>query len=392
MPYKTKEPVRTPVHGLVDDRSGHNLVDHLDYVISNPPLENAPAGTKEAQPPHVFTIVQKISHKPKEQGGGAVVVTCHLDEDKSTYYVAKIYDGFEYELAQPGSTGLDCMYRADMDYSREAAAYESMPAHFQGAIAPRYFGSWTFPVSTGVPGRLRWVRMVLIEYIHGECMLDMILHARGATRSNPEPELEWPDETPTIDYRLLPPEEERLDVLARIVEAETMIWWYGGVKHGDVAPRNVIVSRTGPSNAVSRVTLIDFNVAHVLRRCDRGLETIEKLGLGKGLPISPIERYWPGIDFAYGSKYSWWIPESWRMEDEDGNRDASYVIAAKWLIHRWRASPKFQPPSEENFLNRSYHEGLGEPRVQLIKDLKSFLAERRQAMGQRKGQSKGGEH
>ena len=392
IPYKTKDAVRTPVRGLVDDRSGRNLVNHLDFVVANPPLEGAPVDTKEAQPRRVLTILQTISHKPKPTGGGAVVVGCHLDEDQSTQYVAKIYDGFEYELAQPGSTGLDCMYRADMDYSREAAAYESIPARFQGSIAPRYFGSWTFPLPTGVPGRRpRWVRMVLVEYIRGECMLDMVLRARGATRSDPEPRPEWPDETPTIDCRLLPPEEERLDILARIVEAETMLWWYGGVKHGDVAPRNVMISRSGAPNAASRLTLIDFNAAYVAHRCERGLETIKRLGLGKGLPTSPIQRYWPGMDFAYGSKYSWWIPESWRVEDDDGNRDASHVIAAKWLIHRWRASPKFQPPSED-FLNRSYHQERDEPYPQLINEMKSFLAERRQASGPQRGQSGPGKH
>jgi hypothetical protein len=231
--------------------------------------------------------------------------------------------------------------------------------------------------------------MVLVEYVHGECMLDMILHARGATRSNPEPE--WPQESRPIDYRLLPPDEERLDVLARIVEAEMTIWWYGGVRHGDVAPRNVIISRAGPSNAVSRVTLIDFNAAHVFHRCDRGRQAIAGLGIGKGLPMSPIEEEWPGTSFAYGGKYSGWIPKSWCVEDDDGNRDASYVLAAKWLINRWKASPKFQPPSDD-FLNCPSNHGMDEPFPQLLRELKSFLAERRQASGQQKGQSGARKH
>ncbi|KAK4153551.1 hypothetical protein C8A00DRAFT_33712 [Chaetomidium leptoderma] len=384
--YKNKDPVRTPVHGLVDDRSGRSLVDHMAFVISHPPLDTgAPADTK-AQRPRMLTIVQKISHRPKEQGGGTVVVTSHLDADRSTQYVAKIYDGFEYELADPGYQGLDCMCRADMDYSREAAAYESIPVRFQGSTVPQYFGSWTFPLPTGVPGRPRWVRMVLVEYIHGECMLDMILYARGATRSNPEPER--PDESRPIDYRLLPPDEERLDVLARIVEAETMIWWYGGVHHGDVAPRNVIISRSGHSNAVSRVALIDFNAAYVLHRCERGRNAIKTLGIGEGLPMSPIENEWPGTSFAYGGKYSGWIPENWCVEDDDGNRDASHIIAAKWLINRWKTSPKFQPPSDY-FLNSQNHQGMDEPYPQLVEELKSFVAERRQVSGQQKDQQKG---
>jgi hypothetical protein len=375
--YRNKDPVRTSVSGLVDDESGRNLVDHMGFVISNPPLDTGTPADTEAQRPRRLTIVRKISHKPKERGGGAVVVSCYLDADPSTQYVAKIYDGFEYELAEPGYQGDDCMYRADGDYSREAAAYESIPTRFQGSIVPRYFGSWTLPLPTGVPGRPRWVRMVLVEYIHGECMLDMILHAKGATRSNPEPE--WPRESRPIDYRLLPADEERLDVLVRIVEAEITILWYGGVRHGDVAPRNVIISRSGPSNAVpvSRVTLIDFNAALVLHRCDRGRQAAAALGIGKGLPISPIEEKWPGASFAYGGKYSEWIPKSWCIQDDDGNRDASYILAAKWLINRWKASPKFQPPSDE-FLTCSSNYGLDEPFPQLIEELKSFLAERQQ--------------
>ncbi|KAK4247615.1 hypothetical protein C7999DRAFT_14393 [Corynascus novoguineensis] len=171
--YESKDPVRRPVDGLIDD-SGHYLVDHMDFAISNSPLDGpAPASTK-AQPPRVLTIVKTLSHKPKEKGGGGpVVVTCHLDTDHSTLSVAKIFDGFEYELVdEPGKYGSDCMYRADMHYSREAATYASIPARFQGDIVPRYFGSWTFPLPTGVPHRHRWVRMILIEYVDGECMLD----------------------------------------------------------------------------------------------------------------------------------------------------------------------------------------------------------------------------
>lgn len=386
IPYRTTEDrteaaVRMPARGLTWDS-----VDHLDFVISNPPLEGAPVDdTEQARPPRALIIVQKLSHKRKRTGGGTVVVSCHLDGDQSTQYVAKIYDGFEYQLVEPGSDGLDCMYRADMDYSCEAAAYESIPARFQGSIAPRYYGSWTFPLSTNVPGRLRWVRMVLVEYIDGECMMDMMLHSRGATRSNPEPKLEWPDEEPRIDYSLLPPEEERLDILARIVEAESMLWWYGGVKHNDVAPRNVIISRSTSSNAASRVTLIDFNAAYVLHRCNDGLERIKKLGLGKRLPMSPIQRYWPGTKFVYGSDFSWWLPERWRVEDAPGYRHSCYVFAVKWLIRRWRASPKFQPPSDD-FLNCPYRQPREEPFPQLLNELKAFLAERRQASGQQKNQ------
>lgn len=183
--YKNKDPVRIPVRGLAYE-SG-NRVDHMGFVISNPPLDRTTKANTGAKPQRELTIVQKVNHKPKADGGGPIVVRCSLDSDKSTIYIAKIYDGFEYALAERGESGCDCIYLADMHYSREAAAYESIPVRFYGSIVPQYFGSWTFPLPTGTYGRRRWVRMVLMEDVPGECMLDMILSAKGATRSNPEP-------------------------------------------------------------------------------------------------------------------------------------------------------------------------------------------------------------
>jgi hypothetical protein len=360
--YGNKELVRRPVRGLVDNY-GNNLVDHMGFVVSNPPLDTPAPANVEAQPAQVLTIMETISHKPKEQGGGPVVVCCYLNADESAQYVAKIYDGS------------DCMYWADIHYSRETAAYEAIHARFQGSIVPRYFGCWTFPLSTGVPNRHRWVRMILIEYIHGECILDIILRAWGATRANPRP-AGWREESPSLDYSLLAPENERLGILARIVEADTMIWWYVGVSHMDVEPRNVMISRSGPANAVPRVALIDFNNAFVLHRSDRGRQIIENLGLGKGLPGSPIERYWSGSQFAYGGSFHDWILESWAVEDDE--YQVSHVLAAKWLIDTWRASTRFQPPSEE-FLNQESHGRMGEPFRRLIEEFKSFLARSRSA-------------
>ncbi|KAH6854541.1 hypothetical protein B0I37DRAFT_362282 [Chaetomium sp. MPI-CAGE-AT-0009] len=367
--YKNKDPVRNPVGGLVTYESG-NQVDHMSFVISNPPLDPTPTVNTGAQPSRVLTIVQKVSHKPKRDGGGPVVVRCYLDSEESTLRIAKIYDGFEYALAdEPGTKGLDCMYRADMDYSREAAAYEAIPARFQGSIVPLYFGSWTFPVPAGVHGERRWVRMVLMEDVPGECMLDTILRARGGTRSNPVPF------TYSYNYSLLPPEEERLDILARIVEAESELHWFAGVEHRDVEPRNVIISRSGPSNAVSRITLIDFNASYVLHRCEDGRQKMAETGHGKGLPPSVIERYWFTTRFAHLGEYSEWIPQSW-VESGSG----SYLLAAKWLVRRWMGSPKFRPPSED-FLNSPTHKYRAEHFRPLIEEMRSLVAKDGQARG-----------
>ncbi|KAL2015018.1 hypothetical protein VTK56DRAFT_6518 [Thermocarpiscus australiensis] len=358
--YKNKDPIRKPVRGLVDEY-GKPKVDHISFVISHPPLDTSTPAEVES---HILTIVDKLSHNPKEKGGGPHLVTCYLDADQSRHYVAKIYDGLEYALAN--GWGDDCMYLADMHYSREAAAYESIPLRFQGNIAPRYFGSWTFPLRTGAYGKQRWVRMILIEHIQGECMLDIILRAKGEARGGTQQKA-WNDEPRMVDYRLLPPEKERLDILARIVEAELNIWWYGGVMHGDVGPRNVMISRSKTSNAVSRVALIDFNAAYVLHRCEKGRQIIATLGIGKGLPVSPIERYWYGADFSYRGIYSEWIPESWGVNDAD----IADTHAMEWLVSRWIDSPNFKRPSDE-FLTSPMHQQLGETFAHKIEYLQNY--------------------
>ncbi|GAW23872.1 hypothetical protein ANO14919_134490 [Xylariales sp. No.14919] len=61
----------------------------------------------------------------------------------------------------------DFVWQADMDYSREAAAYNHLEAAMKlqlPGFAPRYYGSWTFELPvTG--NRRRAVRLILIEYI-----------------------------------------------------------------------------------------------------------------------------------------------------------------------------------------------------------------------------------
>ncbi|KAL2134720.1 hypothetical protein VTI74DRAFT_11040 [Chaetomium olivicolor] len=87
--------------------------------------------------------------------------------------------------------------------AREAATYEAIPACFQGDMVPRYYGSWTFPLPTGTPGQQGWVRMILIEYVYGECMRDVMLHAQGLTRHGIDPAGLWDKHHPP-KYRLPP--------------------------------------------------------------------------------------------------------------------------------------------------------------------------------------------
>jgi serine/threonine protein kinase len=294
------------------------------------PLETEAAGDAKC---HTLTINRIISHKPKENGGGPYLASCYLDSDKSRLYVAKIYDALEYQLADAGDNGRDCMYLADKDYAREAAAYQSIPQHFPGDIVPRYFGSWTFFLQTvsGAAARTRPVRMILLEHIQGYTMLDAIV------RAIPD-NMKWPRK---VDYSLLPPEEERLEILGRVVEVEVALWWCAGVRHNDVSPRNVMISRTSDNSL--RVVLIDFNLAHVDGYFERGQQSLTRRETDS-LPISPIERYWPGSDFTSRCEFAGWIPESWHENSDVGN-----AKALEWLVFRWKGSPKYQRLSEDFF-------------------------------------------
>ncbi|KAK3306254.1 uncharacterized protein B0T15DRAFT_534821 [Chaetomium strumarium] len=100
------------------------------------------------------------------------------------------------------------MLRADCDYSLEAWAYKMMQPVIGGTVVPAYFGSWTFSLDTGRPNQQRWVRMILIELVEGESMLDMMLPAT----------MDKHGEKGVVDYSRLPPEDFRLRVLQNILK------------------------------------------------------------------------------------------------------------------------------------------------------------------------------
>ncbi|KAL1861851.1 hypothetical protein VTK73DRAFT_6898 [Phialemonium thermophilum] len=311
--------LRQPIREVVDDSddSDEPSLDRVAIALSAPPLETAPPPEIER---HQLTIVKKLGYR--QEGRGAVVVTCHLDGDASRVLVAKIYDGLEYPVA---SYGYDFMYLADRDYSREAGAYRAFPQSFQGSIVPRYFGSWTFPVEEIGRG-VRWVRMILVEHVDGQCVFDLILRAKGAT-GPPYKDIRKILEQP-VDYALLPPESERLEVLAAVIENDIKLSWFAGVVHHDIAPRNVLYRR---EDSTLRVVIIDFNDVEI-----RTPRLVEKQRRGERLlPLSPIERYWAGSNF---SEFAEWVPPDW-----DSDRD----LGRLWLCERWWGSPCYRPPYDD---------------------------------------------
>ncbi|KAL2127513.1 hypothetical protein VTI74DRAFT_10621 [Chaetomium olivicolor] len=323
-------------------------VDRVAFALCNPPIETEPPGPRE----RILTIT---GSKTLRDEGGAHILTCFLDDDRSVEYVAKIYDGVYYPFVHVcrGPRSVDCMTWADRDYSIKAWAYRTMQPVIGGTIVPRYFGSWTFALDAAPPGashsdagqqRKRWVRMILIERVQGECMFNMIERARIRNSDD-------------IDYSLLPPEHFRLRVLRNILEAEMAIWWEAAVRHEDLEPRNVMVKPDGS------VVIIDFNQAYIYdftdacnyhpRRIDPSL-----------LPPSPIEEYWsvPGR-FANSVEddgpWGEWVPKSWLQ-----NKD----LAAEWLVDAYRDSPRFRKPSEW-WLNRSVHQDKSPKILRLLESL-----------------------
>jgi hypothetical protein len=205
-------------------------------------------------------------------------------------------------------------------------------------FVPAYHGSWTFAV--GEPER--WVRMILIELVQGECMLDIITRAEE-------------NDGRTVDYARLPPEDVRIRVVKSIREANLFIWWHAAVQHHDLAPRNVMVRPDGTA------VIIDFNSAYIYEfspRYDMHPRTREKNP--QPLPPSLIERLWP-FPRGYKPDYLWihWIPQTWIKDP---------TLGAEWLVETYRDDPRFMPPSTF-WLNRDFHEEDGVRAVRLLESL-----------------------
>jgi hypothetical protein len=168
-----------------------DMIDRVTFALDNPPLETSPPQQGEE---HTFTITgTRTLRRFGIDDGGAHVVVGYIDRVESAVYVAKIYDGVYYPLEER-EPGWDCMLLADRDYATETWTYDTMKPieTVGGKLVPDCFGTWTFPLETHEPGRHRWVRMLLLQLIDGETMLDKMLKATIQDR---------------VRESLLPPEE-----------------------------------------------------------------------------------------------------------------------------------------------------------------------------------------
>ncbi|KAG8156562.1 hypothetical protein KVR01_013513 [Diaporthe batatas] len=304
-----------------------------ELVVDNPPLETAPTQAETAR----LTI---NTHLSVGYANGAQVVICSVTPDKESdaepfRAVAKIYDPLYYSFKKwIGFNPCDIVTEADMDYSREAAAYEFLQKTGQtGSFAPLYYGSWSFEIAITSRGktRTRPVRLVLIEHLCGTSI-------RGSHIHN-DPECDEKDA-----YHC--PEDYRLEVLALAMEGYVR-QLHCGIDQLDFADRNVmLVPRepgdhvpTVPGLALPRVVLIDYNGAIVFTQSNMGRPP----QMDWPRPCNPMYYFWDESmdDFAG------WVPPDW-------HRNPKFM--QQWLEKRFgtEETRKLYNPVKEELVYRDY--------------------------------------
>jgi hypothetical protein len=216
---------RNPTPVLQED------VDQFEWCLSHQPA----TGLTSEDDDCTFTIADTI--RTGNKCGAQLLLT-------SSGVVAKVYDPLYYEFhdCDMASWLLDVAAIADSDYSIEAAAYSELEGHnLQGKSVPKYYGSWTTNIThlTADGSVTREVRLILLEYIPGVCMID-------------------------IDPTSLR-QEEKENIMRKLIEADYDIRW-AGVRHEDLSPRNVIISSTTDyADYNMRLTIVDYASSIVSR-------------------------------------------------------------------------------------------------------------------------------
>ncbi|KAL2885059.1 Protein kinase-like domain protein [Ceratocystis lukuohia] len=108
-----------------------------EWCSQHPVIDTPPHPDKTI---HHLHVLEEVACR---DGRGAQVLRCSLDDSSDdTTYIAKIYDPLYYSYVDSYD---DPTWRADRDYSSEAAAYEELKrVGVDGSLAPKYYGSWTF--------------------------------------------------------------------------------------------------------------------------------------------------------------------------------------------------------------------------------------------------------
>ncbi|KAI7778581.1 hypothetical protein LA080_002003 [Diaporthe eres] len=361
-------------------------------------LKHRPRKTKPYDKDRTTRRLEIVRPIRVRDGAYAQVVQCRVDGIRGPL-VAKVFDPLyrweDVALDEPQSpVGL-----TESEWSREAAAYERIRERgLDGTYTPRFEGCWSFDMpyelelglasdsaaghittaatmtggrQSGSAGRkrrresskeparrtikvTRTVRLLLMEYIPGDSILHLL--ETGA-------------------YRDIPP-DVRMDLLARIGEAQSALW-HIRVSHGDSHSRNVVVGvkeddhhssscshpgkgEEGAKNGQKwreergqgarewRVVLIDFGKSVVMDLPNARINLKGRLPPAMPLPPNPMTRCrgsWPIRDLRLEPEWDDAEPEkeaNWIDEGYD-----SFEARRKWMEVRWGTASlnahRFQP-------------------------------------------------
>ncbi|KAK2592246.1 hypothetical protein QQS21_010062 [Conoideocrella luteorostrata] len=288
-----------------------------EWCVRCPPTSTSPPLDPSV---HQLHVIRDIACK---DGRGPQIVEVYLDQDKSRTYVAKIFDPLYYAYGnRDAGRPVDVTWLADQHYSREAAAYEDLSrASVDGVLVPKYHGSWTFNVPLW-SHHSRPVRMILMEWVPARSLHNLI-GSRHHFFFSPQ---------------------QRLEILARAMEIESRLSFHG-VRHGDFAPRNVLLQFLGGTGIRSvdmdklRILLVDFNHAVTISRPNcwykRKLTT---------RPVNPRYRNWGGCP----KEFLHWVPKPLSV------RPAAFK---GWLTRRWGGDcEEFAHRSEGSIKELDYDE------------------------------------
>jgi hypothetical protein len=280
---------------------GWEQLSHMDFCLSRASL----GGRTIMNETRRLTITG-IIRTGYETGAQIVIVNNSM--------VAKIYDPLYYEFVNDYGYKEDVVHNAEGDYAREAAAYaELQKTPLTRELTPAFFGTYTTDIETRNESlgekHVRHVQLILIEYLHGETMLN-------------------------IDHRSLP-EEFRSAILKKALLAEATLH-NAGVNHYDYCPRNIILPGFDPEARPLRVAehvqikVIDFNIAEILthpRHTSREWyeEVIVHETGSRSKMHSPIVRNHGGMMDFYG-----WV-------------SAADYEAERWLWNHFHDDERFRP-------------------------------------------------
>lgn len=301
-------------------------VTQSEAVVANPPLETPPP----AQPETARLVVTA----PIIIGAArrAQVVACDIipdggvQERKPFRANAKIYDSMYYSFScKIGYDPNDICSHAELEYVNEAAVYEYLSKKGQtgpGALAPEYYGSWTFDIPITKNGKLqtRSVRLVLMECLQGTTMLKMNV------RNNPNKD-SWKD---AYHY----PEEYRLEIMARALDGYVK-QLHAGINFNYFAVDNLLLVANNEPTAEADLIEGCFFIPRVVLINYQSTRHYEDTSERHPLPRNPLS-FW-GCDLQLC--FEGWAPREW----EDNK-----LPQKEWLIRRfYRDSHLYEPLSDD---------------------------------------------